>query len=403
MSPEICAAERYSHHSDIWSMGCIIYELASRQVPFEARSHMELVLKIKKGYIKPLPPQYSQDLTDVISWCLKTDPRQRPDCAQLLGVANIKVARTRLEQASALGQLGKLQTDRDSAFAKLAAAQKQIQDLQAEVAKLREANKKVEMEWHARATLAIDQKVHEAHEKNKADLLIQFEAAVEKRAEEKLALHLASIPTTNHNNESSKSTHIRSSTPPPARRDISNFSSFDLKAPDTDASSLPDLDESIIEQDLTSLSLGDNALEVQDDMVSPLANRTAKPPPKKRERKPFVRAKTFANVNTYRDSPMDVHMADPSPAPIHMRGFVSPRKGFQERLTGEPLKRNIFSAASEKENMGPPAKSAMAAPTVRGRTLVELSSASVPQSPAKWIGNPNILEDMMPSPFVKRR
>ncbi|KAF2211510.1 hypothetical protein CERZMDRAFT_4395, partial [Cercospora zeae-maydis SCOH1-5] len=96
MSPEICAAERYSHHSDIWSMGCIIYELATRQVPFEARSHMELVLKIKKGYIKPLPSQYSPDLTDVISWCLKTDPRQRPDCAQLLGVANIKVARTRL-------------------------------------------------------------------------------------------------------------------------------------------------------------------------------------------------------------------------------------------------------------------------------------------------------------------
>lgn len=404
MSPEICAAERYSHHSDIWSMGCIIYELASRQVPFEARSHMELVLKIKKGYIKPLPPQYSQDLTDVISWCLKTDPRQRPDCAQLLGVANIKVARTRLEQASALSQLGKLQTDRDSALAKLAAAQKQIQDLQTEAAKLREANKKVEMEWHARATLAIDQKVHEAHEKNKADLLVQFDAAVEKRAEEKLALHLASIPTTTNSEMSSKSTHIRSSTPPPARRDIPNFSSFDLKAPDTDASSLPDLDESIIEHDLTSLSLGDNALEGQDDMVSPLANRTTKAPPKKRERKPFVRAKTFANcnaVNAYRDSPMDVHMADPSPAPIHMRSFVSPRKGFQERLTGEPLKRNIFSAASEKENMMPPKGTSSA--TVRGRTLVELSSASVPQSPAKWIGNPAILEDMMPSPFVKRR
>lgn len=376
-------------------MGCIIYELATRQVPFEARSHMELVMKIKKGYIKPLPSQYSQDLTDVISWCLKTDPRQRPDCAQLLGIANIKVARTRLEQASALGQLGKLQIDRDSAFAKLAAAQKQIQDLQCEVSKLREANKKVEMEWHARATLAIDQKVHEAHEKNKADLLVQFDAAVEKRAEEKLALHLASIPTTKTTNSLS-SNHVRSSTPPPARRDLSSFSSFQSKVPDTDASSLPDLDESIIEQDLTSLSLGNDALdtaEVQDDMVSPLANRT-KPPPKKRERKPFIRAKTFANCNVARDSPMDVHMADPSPAPIHMRGFISPRKGFQERLTGEPLKRNIFSAAAEKENLRP---------AVRGRTLVELSGSSVPQSPAKWIGNPAILEDMMPSPFVKRR
>ncbi|KAM3419032.1 hypothetical protein BST61_g4987 [Cercospora zeina] len=396
MSPEICAAERYSHHSDIWSMGCIIYELATRQVPFEARSHMELVLKIKKGLIKPLPSQYSQELTDVISWCLKTDPRQRPDCAQLLGVANIKVARTRLEQASALGQLGKLQNDRDSAFTKLAAAQKQIQDLQCEVTKLREANKKVEMEWHARATLAIDQKVHEAHEKNKAELLSQFDAAVERRAEEKLALHLASLPSTV--TESSNYTHnIRSSTPPPARREFSIINNFPRKLPDADASSLPDLDESIIEQDLTSLSLGNEgfeAAEAQDDIVSPLANRT-KPPPKKRERKPFVRAKTFAHCNNIaKDSPMDVHMADPSPGPTHMRGFISPRKGFQERLTSEPLKRNIFSAAAEKENVRP---------AVRGRTLVELSGASVPQSPAKWIGNPAIQEDMMPSPFVKRR
>ncbi|EGP88077.1 uncharacterized protein MYCGRDRAFT_41334, partial [Zymoseptoria tritici IPO323] len=96
MSPEICAAEKYSHHSDIWSLGCIIYELASRRVPFEARSHMELVLKIKNGRLTPLPSQYSQDLWDAISWCLKTNPLQRPDCAQLLSFANIKVARTRL-------------------------------------------------------------------------------------------------------------------------------------------------------------------------------------------------------------------------------------------------------------------------------------------------------------------
>jgi NIMA (never in mitosis gene a)-related kinase len=389
MSPEICAAERYSHHSDIWSLGCIIYELASRQVPFEARSHMELVLKIKKGYIKPLPPQYSQDLTDAISWCLKTDPRQRPDCAQLLSVANIKVARTRLEQSSALGQLDKLHAERESALNKLAAAHKQIQELQNEVAKLREASKKVEMEWHARATLAIDQKVHEASEKNKAELLAQFETAVEQRAEEKLSLHLASLPASRSSETKDVSVHVRSSTPPPGRRDVaSHMGTFSSKLLEVEVLSLPDLDGNAAEPDLSSLSLGDGAEE--QDEFSPLARRT-KPPPKKATRKPITRAKTFANCNFgqgVKDSPMDVHMADPSPAPNHFKGLsLSPRRnGQQERLSSEPLKRNIFSVAAEKENRAP----------IRGRTLVELS-----QSPAKW--NPTVHGEEMPSPFIKRR
>lgn len=387
MSPEICAAERYSHHSDIWSLGCIIYELASRQVPFEARSHMELVLKIKKGYIKPLPPQYSQDLTDAISWCLKTDPRQRPDCAQLLSVANIKVARTRLEQCTALGQLDKLHAERDSALHKLSAAQKQIADLQNEVAKLREANKKVEMEWHARATLAIDQKVHEASEKNKAELLAQFEAAVDQRAEEKLSLHLKSLPASHSSQSNDLSVHVRSSTPPPARREpLPGLGSFTAKMPETDASSLPDLDESINGPDMTSLSLGDPADE--QDEFSPLARRV-KPPPKKTARKPFTRAKTFANCNFnqgVKDSPMDVHMADPSPAPNHFKGLsLSPRRNIPQLSSG-PLKRNIFNIAAEKENRAP----------IRGKTLVQLS-----QSPAKW--NPSVHGEEMPSPFIKRR
>ncbi|CAK3890742.1 G2-specific kinase nim-1 [Lecanosticta acicola] len=392
MSPEICAAERYSHYSDIWSLGCIIYELATRQVPFEARSHMELVLKIKQGRVKPLPPQYSADLSEAISWCLKTDARQRPDCAQLLTVANIKVARTRLEQASALGHLDKLQQERDSALNKLALAHKQIQEMQAEVAKLREANKKVEMEWHARAALAIDQKVQEAQQKYMSDLKTQFDAAVEQRAEEKLSLHLASLPSSRGASSSQDtSVHVRSSTPPPGRQSAArSFHQFDGVLPDTSASSLPEvLEDSVLDGELTSLSLNDNVEEPEE--ASPLARRTAKPPPKKAVRKPFTRAKTLANYNFgVKDSPMDVHMADPSPMPMHYKGLgLSPGRrnnGPQERLTSEPLKRNIFSVAQEKENRAP----------IRGRTLVELS-----QSPAKW--NPMVHGEEMPSPFVKRR
>lgn len=412
MSPEICAAERYSHYSDIWSLGCIIYELATRQVPFEARSHMELVMKIKQGRIKPLPPGYSKELSDAIQSCLRTDPRQRPDCSQLLSVPNIKVARTRLETATALGQYEKVQTERDSALNKLAAAHKQIQELQAEVTKLRESNKKVEMEWHARATLAIDQKVHEASEKHKQELLTQFNKAVDQRAEEKLNSHLASLPSSHHNstNGSDGSAHVRSSTPPPSRSAVASFETFIRTIPDTDASSLPDvLEDSVLDTDLTALSLNDPTPdpEEEEDKISPLARRTAKlPPPKRATRKPLSRAKTATGLTNFRDetkdSPMDVHMADPSPMPTgRFVGLgLSPRRAapgqdLSPRRNAPaipPLKRNIFSQAAEKENRAPSSRG-----IPRGRTLVELSS----QSPAKW--NPMMHGEDMPSPFIKKR
>ena len=341
MSPEICAAERYSHHSDIWSLGCIIYELASRCVPFDARNHVELIMKIKAGKLKPLPSQYSKDLGEVIGWCLKVDPRYRPDTAQLLNIANLKLARARLQQ---IEQSKDVLHERDAALAQLVQAQKQVQELQAEVQRLKEQGKKMEMEWHARATLAIDQRVHEQVEAKKAELLKQFESAVDKRAEDKLSLHLASLPAS-HGLSAGDSTHVRSSTPPPGK--AASFATTATTTNNTDASSVPDdLDDSALETDLTSLSLQDEP----EDEVSPLAQRTR--PLKKGPRKPMGRAKTFANCNVNAPvvpSPMDVHMADPSPmlphvAPMSIKGLsLSPRKNGQDRLSsGANLRRNIF-------------------------------------------------------------
>ena len=93
MSPEICAAEKYTLQSDIWSVGCIMYELCTREPPFNANSHIQLVQKIRKGDFKPLPKIYSQDLQNVIASCLKTNPLHRPDTASLLTIPYVWIAR----------------------------------------------------------------------------------------------------------------------------------------------------------------------------------------------------------------------------------------------------------------------------------------------------------------------
>ncbi|KAF2770322.1 kinase-like protein [Teratosphaeria nubilosa] len=357
MSPEICAAERYSHHSDVWSLGCIIYELCTRCVPFDARSHVELVMKIKAGKIKTLPSGvYGQELWDVIQWCLKVDPNKRPDTAQLLNVPQIRDARRRLETSLALE---KANQERDSAVSKLNIALKQIQELQQEVQTLKEAGKKIEMEWHAKATLAIDQRVAEAAkkqgqelEREKASLRSQFDAAVEQQVDEKLRLHQASLPQ-NHglSQHGDVAAHVRSNTPPPGKSQ-SSFATATTAAR-SDASSIGQGLESSLDSDISSLSIME---EPDAEDASPLAQRT-KPPPKTR-RQAFGRAKTLANYSFNEPaagSPMDVHMADPSPMPNHVapmsiKGLsLSPRRNGaqQDRMAGAGLRKNIFALANE--------------------------------------------------------
>ena len=43
-----CEGKEYNHKSDVWAMGCILYEMASRQKTFEGSNLPALVNKIMK-------------------------------------------------------------------------------------------------------------------------------------------------------------------------------------------------------------------------------------------------------------------------------------------------------------------------------------------------------------------
>jgi len=62
MSPEQINESKYDEKSDIWSAGCLLYEIIALHPPFQAQNHLSLAIKIKSGKFKKIPIRYSEDL-----------------------------------------------------------------------------------------------------------------------------------------------------------------------------------------------------------------------------------------------------------------------------------------------------------------------------------------------------
>ncbi|KZT22157.1 Pkinase-domain-containing protein [Neolentinus lepideus HHB14362 ss-1] len=93
MSPELMQEKAYDSKSDIWSLGCLIYELCALKPPFhDAKTHAELSVFIRNGRIPPLPRGYSTALGNVIKSMLTLNPAMRPSAAQLLQHERIDLA-----------------------------------------------------------------------------------------------------------------------------------------------------------------------------------------------------------------------------------------------------------------------------------------------------------------------
>ena len=83
-SPEIWNDHPYDYKCDIWSAGCIIYEMASLKMPFRGTSMQMLYNNVMKGNIAPIPSRYSNELMEIIKLILTKNPHKRPSAEQLL-------------------------------------------------------------------------------------------------------------------------------------------------------------------------------------------------------------------------------------------------------------------------------------------------------------------------------
>ena len=315
MSPEICAAERYSAASDIWSLGCIIYELCTKRPPFNARSQFELIQKIRLGKYDSIPQQYSPELQTVIARCLKVNSSQRPDAAELLNLPVVRLMRKQREVAD----FGKTLIGKEEKLARLMReAEAMKANFEREKERMhQEIEDTVRREWEVKARLEIDRQVNLEIEK----LRKTYEEEVSERVASEVEKRLRSQPVF------------------PLESQESQLDDSASTVPSTAPSTTKSLDHAV----QSSISFHDD-----DDFGSTtgLSELSIDSPEESKIQKPARRSKgtPFARSRTTFDSPMDVQMGEPSPMSIASLS-LSPRRNQTTAGSGK----NIFAAAEEKK------------------------------------------------------
>ena len=89
LSPEVCEGKPYNSKSDVWALGCILYELCTFKKPFNAFNQAALCMKIIQGKYTPMSKlenvqRYSKNLENIINIMLKRDYMERPLMKEIL-------------------------------------------------------------------------------------------------------------------------------------------------------------------------------------------------------------------------------------------------------------------------------------------------------------------------------
>ena len=83
-SPEVWKDKSYHNKSDVWSLGCVLYEMIILRPPFRAQDMEGLFKKVCKGQYNMIPDRFSDDLFTIVQFLLQVNPATRPSCEQIL-------------------------------------------------------------------------------------------------------------------------------------------------------------------------------------------------------------------------------------------------------------------------------------------------------------------------------
>uniref|UniRef100_A0A8C4WH60 non-specific serine/threonine protein kinase n=1 Tax=Gopherus evgoodei TaxID=1825980 RepID=A0A8C4WH60_9SAUR len=90
LSPELCEDVPYSSKSDIWALGCVLFEMCVLKPPFDGINLVSLFYKIVKGEYAAVPECYSEPLHGLIQTILEKCPGKRPSASSILNIPYVQ-------------------------------------------------------------------------------------------------------------------------------------------------------------------------------------------------------------------------------------------------------------------------------------------------------------------------
>lgn len=89
-SPEVWKDLPYDFKSDIWSLGCVVYEAITLKPPFRAEDMHKLYKKVLKGVYPKIPSEFSSELASLVKSLIVVKSSRRPSCEDILGMKIVK-------------------------------------------------------------------------------------------------------------------------------------------------------------------------------------------------------------------------------------------------------------------------------------------------------------------------
>lgn len=90
LSPEVCLGQKYDQKSDMWMLGCVLYEMCMYKRPFEGDSLNQVLTLITKSNYPKLPDDIPPLIHQLVDLLLQKTAALRASVQEILGIPEIQ-------------------------------------------------------------------------------------------------------------------------------------------------------------------------------------------------------------------------------------------------------------------------------------------------------------------------